>query len=78
MDIGPSELIIVLVIVLLLFGPGRIANIGGEMGKAIAEFRKGLAKGADRDEPAETPKTEISANITPTAPAANNTTDTVA
>ncbi len=52
MDSGPSELIIVLVIVLLLFGPGRIANIGGEMGKAIAEFRKGLAKGADRDEPA--------------------------
>lgn len=52
MDIGPSELIIILVIVLLLFGPGRIANIGGEMGKAIAEFRKGLAKGADLDEPA--------------------------
>ncbi len=61
MDIGPSELIIVLVIVLLLFGPGRIANIGGEMGKAIAEFRKGLAKGADPDEP----KAEIPANATP-------------
>ena len=58
MDIGPSELIIVLVIVLLLFGPGRIANIGGEMGKAIAEFRKGLAKGADHDEPAA-PKVEV-------------------
>ena len=61
MDIGPSELIIVLVIVLLLFGPGRIANIGGELGKGIAEFRKGLAKGADRDEPAAA-KVEVPAN----------------
>lgn len=73
MDIGPTELIIVLVIVVLLFGPGRIANIGGEMGKAIAEFRKGLAKGAD-PEPSPAPKTEPPA-ITP--PAAS-TTDTVA
>ena len=74
MDIGPSELIIVLVIVLLLFGPGRIANIGGEMGKAIAEFRKGLAKGADRDEPAVA-KVEVPVNVTP---AATSTTDTIA
>lgn len=73
MDIGPSELIIILVIVLLLFGPGRIANIGGEMGKAIAEFRKGLAKGADQDEPAA-PKPEVPATVAP-APGA---TDTVA
>ncbi len=73
MDIGPTELIIVLVIVVLLFGPGRIANIGGEMGKAIAEFRKGLAKGADA-EPSPTPKTEPPA-ITPPA---SGTTDTIA
>lgn len=74
MDIGPSELIIVLVIVLLLFGPGRIANIGGEMGKAIAEFRKGLAKGADHEEPV-VPKTDVTATV---PPAAASTTDTVA
>ena len=72
MDIGPSELIIVLVIVLLLFGPGRIANIGGELGKAIAEFRKGLAKGADHDEPV-VPKADVPTNVPPTAPS-----DTVA
>jgi sec-independent protein translocase protein TatA len=71
MEIGPSELIIVLVIVLLLFGPGRIANIGGELGKGIAEFRKGLAKGADRDEPAA----KVDANA---APAATSSTDIVA
>ncbi|MBI1279649.1 MAG: twin-arginine translocase TatA/TatE family subunit [Anaerolineaceae bacterium] len=70
MDIGPTELIIILVIVLLLFGPGRIANVGGEMGKAIAEFRKGLAKGADREEPAA-PKADV-------PPVASSTNDTVA
>ena len=36
------ELIIVLVIVLLLFGPGRIAKIAGEMGKGIRSFKDGL------------------------------------
>ena len=74
MDIGPSELIIILVIVLLLFGPGRIANIGGEMGKAIAEFRKGLAKGADQSEPVVA-KVETPTNV---PPAATGTSDTVA
>jgi sec-independent protein translocase protein TatA len=44
---GPTELIIILVIVLLLFGGSRIANIGGEMGQAIANFRKGLREGQD-------------------------------
>jgi sec-independent protein translocase protein TatA len=73
MDIGPSELIIILVIVLLLFGPGRIANIGGELGKGIAEFRKGLAKGADQAEPAA-PKAEVPANV---PPAATGTSDIV-
>jgi sec-independent protein translocase protein TatA len=41
--IGPTELIIILVIVLILFGVGRVSKIGGEMGKAIHEFRAGLS-----------------------------------
>ena len=41
-DIGVPELLIVLVIILLLFGPGRIAKMGGELGKGIREFRQGL------------------------------------
>ncbi len=39
---GPTELIIVLVIVLVLFGVGRIGKIGGELGKGISAFRSGL------------------------------------
>lgn len=42
MQLGPTELIIILVIVLLLFGVGRVSRIGGELGSAVANFRKGL------------------------------------
>jgi len=39
---NPTELIIVLIIVLVLFGAGRIGRLGGELGTAMREFRKGL------------------------------------
>ena len=37
--IGVPELVIVLVIVMIIFGVGRLPEIGGAMGKAIREFR---------------------------------------
>jgi sec-independent protein translocase protein TatA len=40
---GPAELIIILIIVVLLFGVGRISKIAGELGRGIREFRKGLS-----------------------------------
>ena len=40
--LGAPELIIVLVIVLLLFGPGRIAKIAGELGKGVRSFKEGI------------------------------------
>ena len=45
-NLGPTELIIILVIVVLLFGVGRVSRIGGELGSAVANFRKGLQEGA--------------------------------
>jgi sec-independent protein translocase protein TatA len=52
---GGGELLIVLIIVVLLFGVGRVSKIGGEMGQAVANFRKGLQEGAKdkNDEPQE-------------------------
>jgi sec-independent protein translocase protein TatA len=50
MNLGPTELIIILVIVLVLFGVGRISRIGGELGSAVANFRKGLGEGAKQGE----------------------------
>ena len=45
---GPTELIIILVIVILLFGVGRIGKIAGELGSGIKAFRKGM-EGDDAD-----------------------------
>lgn len=43
MDIGAPELIIVLIIIVLLFGPARIGQVAGELGKGIRNFREGLS-----------------------------------
>lgn len=51
--IGTTELIIILVIVVILFGAGRISRIAGELGQGIREFRKGISGG---DKPTEEPK----------------------
>ena len=49
MNFGATELIIILVIVLLLFGVGRVSRIGGELGGAVSNFRKGLDQGKKQD-----------------------------
>ncbi len=41
-NFGPTELVIILLIALLLFGVGRLGRLGGELGRGIREFRKGL------------------------------------
>ncbi len=43
LNFGPTELILILVIVILLFGVGRISKVAGELGKGIREFRQGLS-----------------------------------
>lgn len=49
--LGPLELVIILVIVILLFGVGRIGKIAGELGSGIRAFRDGLQ--GDKDEKKE-------------------------
>ena len=39
--IGPTELIIVLVIIMIVFGVGKLPQVGGAVGRGIREFRKG-------------------------------------
>ena len=40
MNLGPTELIIILVIVIIIFGVGRCGEVGSALGKSIREFRK--------------------------------------
>ena len=51
---GPWEWVIILVIVVLLFGVGRISKVGGELGRGIHEFRNGLSGNEGEEKPAET------------------------
>jgi TatA/E family protein of Tat protein translocase len=39
-NIGPLELVIILVIALLILGPGKLPDVGAALGKSIREFRK--------------------------------------
>lgn len=63
MNLGPTELIIILIIVVLLFGVGRVSRIGGELGSAVSNFRRGMNEGKPEEEAvAPTPET-ITAGI---------------
>jgi len=58
-----AEWIVILIIVLLLFGPGRIGKIAGELGKGIKSFRDGLS--TEDDEKDTKNKTDANGNIEP-------------
>lgn len=47
---GPTELIIILLIALLLFGPGRLSSLAREIGQSIREFRRGLTSEEEKPE----------------------------
>ena len=49
MNLGTTELIIILVIVIVLFGVGRVSRIGSELGSAVREFRRGIQDGDEGD-----------------------------
>jgi len=53
---GVPELLILLVIVILFFGVGRIGKVAGELGKGIKSFKVGL-QGENKDESVEARKT---------------------
>jgi sec-independent protein translocase protein TatA len=52
---GPTELIIILILVLVIFGAGKLPEIGGALGKGIRSFKKAVR---EPDETDITPKDE--------------------
>jgi len=64
-NIGPAELILILVIALVFIGPGKLPEVGASIGKSLREFRKASS------DVQEATKVDVSvAPIPPTAPAA--------
>ena len=49
-NIGPTELIIVLVIVLLIFGPKRLPGLGKQLGTGMREFKDSISGKGGKDE----------------------------
>jgi sec-independent protein translocase protein TatA len=58
--LGWPELLLILAVVLLVFGVGRISKVGSELGKGISAFREGVKEGQveSKDGDSEEDKTE--------------------
>lgn len=54
-NIGPTELIIILVIALLVLGPGKLPDVGTALGKSIREFRKAASDVQEAANPGPSP-----------------------
>ena len=62
-NIGPTELIIVLVIVLLIFGPKRLPGLGKQLGSGMREFKDSITgKGGKDDDEDDTDRGNVRAN----------------
>lgn len=62
-NVGPTELVILLVIVLVIFGPKRLPDLGRSLGSGMRSFKDAVT-GKD-DEPAQIAKSEPAAPETP-------------
>ncbi len=74
-NIGPVELIIVLVIALLVLGPGKLPEVGSAFGKTIREFKKASSDITDSASLTATPVQPVAAApvaAVPVAPAAQH------
>jgi len=56
-NIGLGELVILLVVILILFGPGKLPEVGKALGKAVGEFRRGIREGLDEKDSAKSDST---------------------
>ena len=61
--IGPLEIFLIVVVVLIVFGAGRLPEVGRGIGTAIREFR-GTIGGKDDSDTAETKKSENTSEVT--------------
>ena len=67
---GPLELVIILVIALVILGPGKLPDVGASLGKSIREFRKASS---DVQEAVRVDTSPMPPVQTPAAPATTST-----
>ena len=60
--LGLQELLVILVIALVIFGPSKLPQIGSGLGKAIRDFKKGVT-GDEADEPGKETKKDASKDL---------------
>jgi sec-independent protein translocase protein TatA len=68
MNIGPMEIVIVLIVALVVFGPKRLPELGGSLGRSMREFKSSITGERDEDDkrpglaaPNATPATGVQA-----------------
>ena len=49
--LGTTELIIILILVLVIFGAGKLPSVGGALGKGLRNFKDGIKDAEDESEP---------------------------
>ena len=70
-SVGPLELIVLLVIVLLIFGPKRLPGLGRQLGSGMREFKDSITgKDKDDDDDEQPPRTIESSQAAATTPPA--------
>ncbi len=55
----PMHLIVILIIALIIFGPGKLGEIGGQLGKGMREFKKSMQELDKPETPAGAKKTDF-------------------
>ncbi|MDV7142077.1 twin-arginine translocase TatA/TatE family subunit [Tropicimonas sp. TH_r6] len=65
-NIGPMGLLLIAVVVIVLFGRGKVSSLMGEVGKGITAFKKGVSEGKEEiEQEIEQEKVEAARDVTP-------------
>lgn len=60
---SPMALLLIAIVVLVLFGRGKVSSLMGEVGKGITAFKKGVKDGAEEDAKSDTPSLDTADDI---------------
>ena len=52
-NLGPAEIILIIVVALLIFGPKNLPKLGKTIGESIGEFKKSVSEGEKKEPPPE-------------------------